>query len=270
MFVLKLSTLFPYLGLLTVGLTSGFLAGLIGIGGGFVAVPSLLFILPLLGIEQGALAKVAVATSLAAMIPTALSALLAQHRHGSLDFDAMKSMVPAAAVGGACGAIMVGYVNSVAVAIIFAAYAAWVAKKLLWADDTRVVAASVASPAIRLIHGLPGWVPGVFIGGFSALAGVGGASMTIPYMLSKGIDIRKAAAVASAVGLSAALASSATNASSGSHYVVWFAALLLSLPAFFTAPIGVKLAHSMPPSLTKKAFGVVTLSAVVATLYRVF
>ena len=74
-----------YLALLLAGVASGFLAGLLGIGGGFVMVPVLILLLPMLGIDPGVVAKVAVATSLAAMIPTACSAVVAQYRRGTLD-----------------------------------------------------------------------------------------------------------------------------------------------------------------------------------------
>ena len=72
-----------YLALLLSGVASGFLAGLLGIGGGFVMVPVLILLLPTLGIDPGVVAKVAVATSLAAMIPTACSAVVAQYRRGT-------------------------------------------------------------------------------------------------------------------------------------------------------------------------------------------
>ena len=74
-----------YLALLFAGVASGFLAGLLGIGGGFVMVPVLILLLPVLGLDPGLVPKVAVATSLAAMVPIACSAVFAQYRRGALD-----------------------------------------------------------------------------------------------------------------------------------------------------------------------------------------
>lgn len=260
----------PYLALLAAGLMSGFLAGLIGIGGGFVTVPVLLFLLPGLGVDHDILTKVAVATSLAAMIPTAISTLLAQYRHGSLDIQTIKYMAPSAALGGVGGAFLMGHVSSLAVVVIFALYAGWFAKKLLISSPKKDVILTVPTVMGRLINMLPGWVAGVFIGGFSAMAGIGGSSLTISFLLSKGIDMRKASAVSSAVGLALALSSSATYVGNGSNYVLWVAMLFLSFPAFLTAPLGVKVAHNLPVDRIKKAFGVVLLLASGTALIRIF
>jgi len=119
-----------YLALLLAGIASGFMAGLLGIGGGFVMVPVLILLLPMLGIDPGLVPKIAVATSLAAMVPTACSAVFAQYRRGALDLQWVRRLTPAAALGAVIGAQVAAAVNGRWVAMVFVIYTASIALKM--------------------------------------------------------------------------------------------------------------------------------------------
>lgn len=266
-----------YAALLVAGVVGGYLAGLLGIGGGFIVVPVLVVLLPALGVEPSIVPNVAVATSLAAMVPTALSATVAQYRRGALDAAWLWRLAPGAAVGATIGSQVAASLSGIWVAVIFAAYSGYFALKMLrdqplLPDRPGRIAGGIAVVPVPLVAFL--------IGGFSAIAGVGGASLTIPFLLLKGVDMKRAVAASSAVGLSIGCAGSIGFAGSPqlSVYgaspmlvgvVCWPAALLLAASAIVMAPRGVAAAHALPVRQLKRAFGVVLAMACAATLAKV-
>jgi uncharacterized protein len=159
-----------YLSLLATGLLGGYLAGLLGIGGGFVVVPVLMSLLPAFGVASELVPQVAVATSLAAMVPTACSAVLAQHRRGGLDLAWVRRLAPGAAFGAVVGSQMAAAVHGVWVAVAFATYAGYFAVRMMRGS------AMEQAPAGRLVlwvGTLPAPPVAVLIGALSAVAGVG-------------------------------------------------------------------------------------------------
>lgn len=263
-----------YFELLIAGLTSGFLAGLLGIGGGFVVVPVLMLLLPQFNVAPNIAPQVAVATSLAAMVPTALSALLTQHRRGFLDTKWVSRLAPGAAAGALTGAQLAKHIHGVWITGFFALYAGYFALKML---RDPVVDPNSSSHLARLIaRAKRPWV-GLGIGGFSALAGVGGASLTIPYLLLAKVDMRRAVAVSSAVGLAIAAAGALSFATgvrtvAGDKTLVglvcWPAALTIAMSAIWMAPRGVAASHRLPVRQLKRAFGGVLLAVCVTTFVK--
>ena len=265
-----------YAQLLLAGLVAGFLAGLLGIGGGFVVVPILFVLLPALGVGPEIVPKVAVATSLAAMMPTALSATLAQYRRGMLDGSWLRQLVPGAALGAASGSQVAATLSGPWVAVIFAIYAGYFALKML--RDRPLQPARPVCIA-RGFGAAPVPVVAFPIGGFSAIAGVGGASLMVPFLLFRGVEMTRAVAAASAIGFSIAFAGSfgfAGPTTSATHsalpmlagLVCWPAALILAVGAVFMAPTGVAASHSLPVPQLKRAFACVLVVACGATLAK--
>lgn len=266
-----------YVELLMAGVLGGFLAGLLGIGGGFVVVPVLILLLPAVGIEGDLVPKVAVATSLAAMIPTALSAVLAQHRRRNLDLAWVRRLAPGAALGAAVGSLLAASLSGPWLALIFALYTGYFALKML---RTRPQAAEPGRVA-RCVRTLPVRLVGALIGGFSAVAGVGGACLTVPFLLCSAVEMKRAVAVSSAVGLTIAVAgcagfasASVSDAAAAGTWLVGLvhapAALLLAATACVCAPLGVAASQRLPVAHLKRAFGAVVLVACAATLVRQF
>ena len=266
-----------YVELVGVGLMAGFLAGLLGIGGGFVVVPALLLLLPAFGVSPALLPKVAVATSLAAMIPTAAAAVYAQYTRGAIDCSMLKKIAPGACVGSVGGALLASSVSGTWVAIIFAGYTGYFAVKMMVNRPLRSGEPGVLAAAIAAC---PTPVIGALIGGFSAIAGVGGASLTVPYLLSQNTEMKRAVASSSAVGLgialvgafSFALTSTPTIEPQGASTLVglvcWPAAMILSAGSIFMASHGVALSHRLPVGQLKQAFGVVLIAACTMTLAK--
>ena len=263
-----------YFVLLTTGVASGFLAGLLGIGGGFVMVPVLILMLPALGIDPALVPKVAVATSLAAMVPTACSAVFAQYRRGALDISWVRRLAPAAAIGAAIGSQLAAAASGRWVAIVFAIYAGSIALKML-----RGSAVNGEAGRARVIGALPAPVVGVLIGAFASMAGVGGASLTVPFLVSARVEMKRALAVSSAVGLAIAVAGAAgfATASAGSlsagssalfGLVHWPAALMIAVSATLFAPSGVIAAHILPVIHLQRAFAAVLVAACAVSLSK--
>ena len=265
-----------YFALLLAGIASGFLAGLLGIGGGFVMVPVLILLLPTLGVDPGLVPKVAVATSLAAMVPTACSAVLAQYRRGTLDISWVRRLAPAAAIGAAIGSQLAAAVSGKWVAIVFAIYAGSIALKMLRGS---AVAPHAAGRVARVIGALPVPAVGALIGAFSSIAGVGGASLTVPFLLSARVEMKLAVAASSAVGLAIALAGGAGFATASTDtfsaassalvgLIHWPAALMITVSATLFAPRGVSVAHMLPVVHLKRAFAAVLVGACAMTLIK--
>lgn len=265
-----------YFELLLAGLASGFLAGLLGIGGGFVVVPVLMLLLPQFNISADIAPPIAVATSLAAMVPTALSALLTQYRRGFLDTKWVARLAPGAAAGALVGAQLAQYIHGAWIAAFFAIYAGYFAMKMLRNGVVDPEQSSWLTLKIRRLKSP--WI-GLGIGSLSALAGVGGASLTVPYLLLGKVDMRRAVAVSSAVGLAIAAAGAlsfgfAVGADTAGTdrtlvgLVCWPAALTIALSAMFMAPRGVAASHKLPVQLLKRAFGGVLLAVCATTLIK--
>ena len=144
------------------------------------------------------------------MIPTACSAVVAQYRRGTLDIVWVRRLAPAAAIGAVVGSQLAAAANGRWVAMVFAIYVACIALKMLRGSP---VAPTGAGRAARIVGALPVPLVGVLIGTFASIAGVGGASLTVPFLLSARVEMKRALAVSSAVGLAIALAGGAGFAS---------------------------------------------------------
>jgi uncharacterized protein len=243
------------------GLLSGLLAGLLGIGGGLVVVPVLLLLWPAAMGEPTLAPQVAVATSLAAMVPTTVTALLAQHRRGGVDKGWLGQLAPGACVGALIGALLMPWLDPRAVAVVFLVYASWFSARLALSACGRVL----PTPW----HRWPAGLMGTGIGIFSVLAGVGGAIFTVPYLESRAVPIARAVGTASGVALSLSLVAVASLAWGSSAALVWWpAALVIGLAAVATAPLGVRLAHRWPVARLKRAFACLLMFATASSMWK--
>lgn len=258
--------LFTYL---ITGAAAGLLAGLLGVGGGLVIVPALAWLLAGRGVASDHLMHLAVGSSLAAIIPTAVSSLLAHRRRGSVHWPAVQGLLPGILAGALGGAWLARQVSSHGLALFFGCFEILVAIQLFFA------ARPVAHRALpgRAGMGLAGGV----IGTVSALLGIGGGTLTTPFLLWNGIDIRRAVGTSAACGLPIALAGAAGFAWSGwmpmagqvwtTGFIYWPAVAGIALASVPLAPLGARLAHHLPRTWLQRVFALFLLLVGVNMLF---
>jgi len=246
-------------GLLTYLLTgtiAGLMAGLLGIGGGLIIVPALVLLFASQGFAADTLMHFAVGTSLATIIPTSIASLWAHHRRSSVHWEAVRGLVPGIVAGALAGAWLARQVSSQGLAMLFGLFEILVAVHLLL---------GLQAGAHRSLPGVAGLgVAGAVIGGVSAMLGIGGGTLSAPFLLWNRVDIRLAVGTAAACGLPIAIAGSAGFAISGwsaaeqtglnTGFIYWPAVFLIALASVPMAPAGARLAHYLPRKTLQRVF----------------
>lgn len=239
---------------LALGAATGFLAGLFGIGGGLIIVPALALMFE--AQTGSALMHTAVGTSLATVIPTALSSTLAHHRRGAIAWPLARRLAPGIVLGTAAGAVLADQVGGGALRAIFGVFMLTVSLQM---------ALGVMPAGRRELPGRAGMgAAGFVIGTISALVGIGGGSLTTPFLAWRRVELRRAIATSAACGLPIALTGSvayliagldATDLPAGSiGYIQWPAAIAIAATSVFTAPLGARLTHRLPVTLLRRLF----------------
>ncbi|WP_242127099.1 sulfite exporter TauE/SafE family protein [Sphingobium sp. Sx8-8] len=255
-----MSWLIPLAAMLGAGLFAGFAAGIFGIGGGFVVVPALFVVLPLLGGTHDAIAHVAIGTSAATIIVTSIRSLLAHAKRGAVEFEVLKTWAPWIILGDGAGVLLAGHVDGHILTMIFAIGVFLMSLNfLLPRVGGKVISDTMPSGIARV--GIAGG-----LGTFSALLGIGGGTIAIMVMTLCGRSIHRAIATASGIGTLIAIPSAIGFALIGLKetglpwgslgYVNVPATLAIASMSILTAPLGVAVAHAMPAAPLKKVFGV--------------
>ncbi len=271
---MSMGTLFPYLLLLlAAGALAGFLAGLLGIGGGIVMTPVLFIVLERLSVPQAWHMHVTVATSLAVIVPTGLVSARAHFRRGSTDVPLLRRWLTWILLGAASGAVFARGLTSATLADIFGVIAALLGfKMLLPLDDLRLGA--------QIPRGIWTMASPFLIAFVSAMMGIGGATFSVPYMTLFGMPIHRAVGTAAAIGAAIATAGVASYvlggwriaelAGAGGYlggaggylgFVHWPAALVMAPAAMLAAPWGARTAHALPHRALSAVFGIFLLLA---------
>jgi uncharacterized protein len=236
---------------LATGAGAGLLAGLLGIGGGLVIVPALAAFLP---VPEPVRMHVAIGTSLASIVFTALSSAFAHHCRGALRLDLVLRLAPGLMLGALMGAALADQVRSTTLSIVFALFLLLVAALL---------ASGGAPQAHRRLPGAVGTgMAGVLIGGVSGVVGIGGGTLTVPFLTWCQVPVRQAIAVSAACGFPIALAGAAgfmvfgadAAIASASGYVYWPAFAGVTLASVGLSPAGAALAHALPVVLLRRVF----------------
>jgi len=250
------------LGYLALGAFAGFFAGLLGVGGGAIMVPVLALMFAAQGFPDAHLMHVALGTSMATIIFTSISSLRAHHSHGAVIWPIVRSIAPGIVVGTVLGAQVAGRVPTRPLAMFFAAFITYVAIQMIL---------NVKPKPSRELPGPAGMFGvGGFIGAISALVAIGGGSLSVPFMTWCNVKVHHAIGTSAAIGLPIALAGTvgyliagygATGLPEGSFGFIHLPALAGTVIAsMLVAPIGAKVAHSLPVATIKKVFaGVLVL-----------
>lgn len=241
------------------GCVAGFLGGLIGIGGGFILVPGLFYVFVRTGLAPDHELPLVLGTTMAGILFTAASSVRSHAANGVVRFDVVWRFTPWVAAGAVIGAILATRLDAGIVKAGFAAFCLYSAARMLFFPN-RPSPAAIPMQQERLA------LPGVFFGGVCGLIGVGGANLFVPFLLKKSLDIRHAMATASALQLPIASIGSLAyiglglkevtpDGALGFVYLPALAVVAVSSVAF--APLGAKMANTLPVPLLKKIFGVV-------------
>jgi uncharacterized membrane protein YfcA len=255
--------LIPLVAMLAAGLLAGFAAGIFGIGGGFVVVPALLVVLPLLGGTKDAIAHVAIGTSAATIIVTSIRSLLAHAKRGAVEFEVLKAWAPWIILGCGAGVLLASHVDGTTLKMIFGGGVILMSLNFLLPKVSgKVLSEDMPSGILRV--GIAGG-----LGTFSSLLGIGGGTIAIMVMTLCGRTIHRAIATASGIGTLIAIPTTIGFAIIGLKegglpwgsfgYINIPATLAISCMSMLTAPLGVAAAHSLPAGPLKKIFGVYLL-----------
>jgi uncharacterized membrane protein YfcA len=247
--------------LIGVGAVAGTLAGLLGIGGGIIIVPVLALVFDSQGISHKVFMHVAIGTSLATIVITSLSSIRAHQKHQAIHWPVFRQIMPGILVGAFMGAVIAKYISGPDLRLIFGIFMLFVSAQMMFGNTTK--------PHRQLPGTIGMFVGGTGIGTMSSLMGVGGGSMTVPFLTWCNMSIRHAVATSSAIGLPIAVAGTIGFIITG-----WglderpvMSLGFVNIPAFFSiiaasilfAPVGARITHSIPPRKLRLFFGIFLL-----------
>ena len=249
------------LSFLLLGSVAGFMAGLLGIGGGGIMVPVLTSIFLQQGMAAENVVHLALGTSMASIIMTSISSMRSHHAKRGVIWAIVKKMSPGIVIGTFLATFIAAYASSLHLSIFFAIFMAFVSLQMFINKRPK---------AHRQLAGNTGlFVAGSGIGAVSALVSIGGGSITVPYLSWQNVEIKKAIGTSAAIGLPISIAGTlgylinGWGHSSLVEYTLGFvyvpAVVLISIASFITAPFGVKLVHQLPIPIIKKIFAVLLI-----------
>lgn len=259
--------------LLVLGLGTGFLAGLLGIGGGMIMVPFLTYIMSTRGASPDLAVKMAIATSMATIIFTSISSVRAHHKRGAVRWDIVKGLAPGIVLGGLLASLGVfALLKGAWLAIFFGLFVTFSA--------TQMFLDKKPAPT-RQMPGTAGQLAGGGVIGFlSGLVGAGGGFISVPFMTWCNVAIHNAVATSAALGFPIALVNAAGYALSGQSVsglpqgslgYIWLPALaLIAFTSVFMAPVGAKAAHAMDVRRLKRVFACILYVLAAYMLYKGF
>lgn len=247
---------------LAIGGTVGFLAGLLGIGGGMVMVPMLFFVFSAKGFPAEHMMHLSLATSMATIVFTSLSSVRAHHQHGAVDWSVARAMAPGIVVGALSATLVAGFVPTRPLAIFFTGFMFYAATQMF---------VEVKPKPTRQLPGAAGlFGAGAAIGGFSSILAAGGAFLSIPFLAWCNVPLKRAIGTAAANGFPIAVAGTAGYVLNGLRmsglpegslgYVYVPALAIIVLASMPTAPLGAKLAHRLPVKKLRIAFALMLLA----------
>lgn len=253
---------------LMLGAVAGLLSGLFGIGGGLVLVPVLLWTFDQQGFGNGPIVLMAVATSLATIIVTSYSSIRAHHKLGAVVWPIVYKLAPTILLGSIVGSVIADRLPNEFLKNIFAIYLLLVSVQLAMQYKPQPAAIKQAQSVML--------AAGAVIGTLSAALGIGGGTLTVPFLLKCHLPMRNAVAVSSACGFPIALAGTVSYAllgmdsgqlppgSLGYVYLPAFGGIIASSMLF--APVGAKLVNRLPTQQLKRGFALLLLLVAVKML----
>jgi uncharacterized protein len=259
--------------LAVLGAVVGFIAGMLGIGGGMLMVPFIMVILSQQGgFPPDSVVKIAIATSLATILFTSISSVRAHNKRGAVRWDIVRTLAPGILIGSLLGAQVAGALKGPTLALCFALFVGFLATQMLL---DRKPAPTRQLPKTAGMFGTGG-----VIGVVSAIVGAGGGFISMPFMAWCNVAVHHAVATSAALGFPIALAgtlgylfapSAPAGLPAGTFGFVYFPALAaIAATSVITAPLGAKAAHAMPTKTLKKVFAFMLYAVSAYMLYKAY
>ena len=253
------------------GLGTGFLAGLLGVGGGMMMVPFMTIIMSNRGVSPNLSVKMAIATSMATIIFTSLSSVRAHHKRGAVRWDIVKRLAPGIVMGSMIGSLGVfALLKGSYLAIFFGLFVSFSA--------TQMFIDKKPKPTRRMPGTAGQLAAGGFIGFLSGLVGAGGGFISVPFMTWCNVALHSAVATSAALGFPIAVANVVGYAISGqtvpdlpagSFGYIWLPALgVIAACSVMTAPLGARAAHNIPVGKLNRVFASILYLLAAYMLYK--
>ncbi len=252
------------------GIFAGLVAGMLGVGGGLIIVPVLALLFAGAKFPEARIMQLAVGTSLATIVFTSISSVRAHHRHGAVLWPVFWRLTPGIVIGAWLGAAIADALPSDRLRLFFGWFELYVAVQM---------ALDIRPRPHRRLPGREGMtLAGGIIGLVSAIVGIGGGTLTVPFLVWSNVDMRKAVATSAACGLPIALAGSIgflvagwgeTDLPAGSFGYVYLPALAaIVVTSVLFAPLGARLAHRLPVKTLKRIFALLLFALAGKMLLR--
>ncbi len=245
------------------GSVAGTLAGLLGIGGGMIVVPCLVYIFTYIGMPEASMMHAASATSLSAMIFTSSVSAYSHYKREAVLWPVVKKLLPGIVTGTILGMLLASLLSTAVLKIIFGIFLLFIAFRMFVSFKPK--------PSRELPGPLGSFGVASLIGGKSGLLGVGGGALMVPFFTYCNISIREAAGTSAACGFPIALVGTLSAIATGWHhdpgdfytfgYVYWPATLAVALFSMVFVFLGAKLSKIMPVTIIRKIFACVLVLA---------
>lgn len=253
-----------YVWFVIAGAFAGVSAGLFGVGGGMIIVPALVWIFTAYDFSPEVVTHLAIGTSLATIVVTSISSLTAHNKRGGVRWEVWRKMALGLVIGSLVGAGIADMIDGQALQAIIGVGALLVALKMLFFSNKEQVGKPLPPAGVQ-------FGAGTGIGMASSIFGIGGGSLTVPFLNWAGLPMKQSVGTSAACGLPIALAGAAgfawfgqdvvnlPDGTIGFVHVTGF--LCISVASFAMAKVGAKLAHVLPALMLKRAFGVLLIFA---------
>lgn len=256
--------------LLLLGSFTGFLAGLLGIGGGMLLVPFMTLLLSTKGVPAQYIVKMAIATSLATICFTSIASVRAHHRRGAVLWPVAKPLAPGIVIGSLVGAQIAKALPSQALAVLFALFVGFSAMQMLIDKKPK--------PSRQLPGRAGMFAAGGVVGLLASLVGAGGAFVSVPFMTWCNVKIHNAVATSAALGFPVAVAGtigyviagwSLHDMPPGTLGFIYLPALVtISAASVLTAPLGARTAHRMEMRQLRRVFACLLFGLAAYMIYK--
>ena len=265
-----LATIVP---LLMAGGFAGIIAGMFGVGGGTILVPLVLWILQVNHADNTPYSQhIAVGTSFAVMVFTSFSSAYSQHKAKAVDWQILRHMAPGVLFGVVVGSMIARFLSKEGLEIFFIIFISVIAVRTLMNIKP--------TPSRQLPGGKGLFEAGALFGVLSSWIGIGGGSLTVPFLTFCNVSVHRAIGTSAVLGWPIALAGALSYWYAGydfaglppgvSGFTYWPVVIILAVATIIGAPIGVRISHRLPVDKLKKSFGILLLLIALRMVFKMF